>query len=118
MTQGVRGESYVWPPLPGWYDQAACRGMGPDLFHPPVVTGFVSATRRKLLDAETNKARRVCDRCPVATACLADAMQLPARTDLATGAIRGGLTAQERRPQEVAHRRRYLAELRAKARQQ
>ena len=45
-----------------WRDQAACRRLDPDLFFP------VSMSGASLPQIET--ARRVCERCPVLTACL------------------------------------------------
>lgn len=80
------------PPRPAWYDQAACRGMGAALFHPPPLKGRPANNN---LDAA--KAIAVCDRCPVRAECLDEAMSFGWYLDYASGAIRGGLTSHERR---------------------
>jgi WhiB family transcriptional regulator, redox-sensing transcriptional regulator len=68
----------------GWRDRAACRRLDPELFFP------VSASGESLPQIET--ARRVCERCPVRTACL--------RWALGAGQVSGiwgGTTEEERR---------------------
>lgn len=47
---------------PTWHARAACRGMGPDLFFPPV-------DERHGPDAPYSRARQVCQRCPVSAEC-------------------------------------------------
>lgn len=70
-----------------WYDKAACRGVNPKVFHPPVQNGrFVS------MRPEVRQAKRICAGCPdgVRAACL----------DAGKGApgIWGGLEEHERKP--------------------
>lgn len=40
-----------------WHDQAACRGLDPDIFYP-------------LTDEDAERAQEVCELCPVRVACL------------------------------------------------
>lgn len=68
---------------PQWRTQAACLDEDPELFY-PVGTGDSA-------QAQTREAKRVCRRCPVRDACLADAFN---RGD--GWAVRGGTTAHER----------------------
>lgn len=63
-----------------WRADAACRDEDPELFFPASPTAEVSA------------AKAVCRRCPVASQCLADAIEQRDRD-----AVRGGLTPEERR---------------------
>ena len=65
-----------------WRDDAACRGMGVDIF-------FIDRPGNT-----SGPAKAVCARCSVRSDCLADAMSEP--LSLWQG-IRGGLTARERR---------------------
>jgi WhiB family redox-sensing transcriptional regulator len=67
-----------------WRDQASCRRLDPDLFFP------VSTSGASLLQIET--ARRVCERCPVLTACLRWALDAGQ-----VSGIWGGTTEEERR---------------------
>ncbi len=69
---------------PAWHAQAACLGMGTEPFFPIGVTGLA-------FDA-VERARAVCARCTVPSACLEWALQ----TRQAAG-IWGGLTEDERR---------------------
>jgi WhiB family redox-sensing transcriptional regulator len=72
------------PEPTGWRDRAACAapGVDPELFFPaPGQHGKAAC------------AKRVCARCPVRDACLADALIHPPLED---HGIRGGLTARER----------------------
>ena len=82
-----------FPPVPAWWSQAACQGMGCDVFHPALVRGRVSTG----LAAAIANAKAICQRCPVRIECLDDAMATPSRYDRASGSIRGGLTPGERR---------------------
>lgn len=95
---------------PEWHRQAACRGMGADLFHPVVETG--RPTRENV--ARIKEAKAVCARCPVAAECLAEVAKLAPRADLATGAIRGGLTPSERHPETIAKKRAAVRAARAR----
>ncbi len=75
---------------PGWSAAAACRREDPDLFHPDDTAGV-------------ERAKNVCRRCPVADACLQDALA----ANIQAG-ILGGLTAQERASLQRAARRHRL----------
>jgi WhiB family transcriptional regulator, redox-sensing transcriptional regulator len=66
-----------------WRDHAACSGLDPDLFFP------VSTSGASLTDIEA--ARRVCQRCPVATACLRWALD-----HRQVSGVWGGTTEEER----------------------
>jgi WhiB family redox-sensing transcriptional regulator len=72
-----------------WRDQAACRRLDPDLFFP------VSMSGASLPQIET--ARRVCERCPVLTACLRWALDAGQ-----VSGIWGGTTEEERRAMRYA----------------
>lgn len=48
---------------PTWMDQAACRGLGPDMFFADGRGGHLNRTY--------DKVRAICDGCPVQQACLA-----------------------------------------------
>jgi WhiB family redox-sensing transcriptional regulator len=74
----------------GWSAAAACRGQDPDLFHPDD-------------DAGVARAKAVCRRCPVADACLQDALA----NGIQAG-ILGGLTEIERASLQRATRRHRL----------
>lgn len=63
-----------------WRAQAACLGMDPNIFHP-----------ESMQDENAWKARRVCRDCPVAEACLRDALETEDRFG-----IRGGLSPTQR----------------------
>jgi WhiB family transcriptional regulator, redox-sensing transcriptional regulator len=67
-----------------WRDHAACSHQDPDLFFP------VSTSGASLSDIEA--AKRVCQRCPVMTACLRRALDLGQ-----VSGIWGGTTEDERR---------------------
>jgi hypothetical protein len=69
-----------------WRDRAACAAPGVDL------TLFFPERGRHDLAA---RAKWVCAGCPVAPACLADALAAPCSAD---HGIRGGTTREERRP--------------------
>lgn len=70
---------------PAWYDDAACRGMDPNIFHPDT-TDRVNLRRRQ------NDAKAICRKCPVAASCLERALA----NDEDEG-IWGGTDATERR---------------------
>lgn len=55
---------------PEWHQRAACRGAGPDLFHPS--KGEVDSAL---------KARTVCSTCPVSADCLLSALATPGSLD-------------------------------------
>jgi WhiB family redox-sensing transcriptional regulator len=73
----------------GWRDHAACRHLDPDLFFP------VSTSDASLPQIET--ARRVCERCPVLTACLRWALDAGQ-----VSGIWGGTTEEQRRAMRYA----------------
>lgn len=63
-----------------WRDRALCAEVAPELFFPDK-------------GDNSKPARKICGRCEVAAACLADALTLPTGQD---HGIRGGLTREER----------------------
>lgn len=69
----------VTAPDPSWVDDAACAGMDPDLFFPDRYDDPAPAVA-------------VCRTCPVAAACLAEALQRGERSG-----IWGGTTPTDRR---------------------
>lgn len=73
----------------GWDAQAACRGLNPRLFFPgPVSNASI---------AQAERARAVCDRCPVRLLCLDDALIMEKGEKAADRVgIRGGLDGRER----------------------
>ena len=74
-----------------WRGQAACRDEDPELFFPVHGGG-------PLRDAQVAEAKRVCARCPVRSACLAEALQR-----IPYGVV-GGLDEGERRQLILAGR--------------
>jgi WhiB family redox-sensing transcriptional regulator len=72
-----------------WRDHAACSHLDPDLFFP------VSTSGASLPQIET--ARRVCERCPVLTACLRWALDAGQ-----VSGIWGGTTEEDRRAMRYA----------------
>lgn len=68
-------------PRPDWWDQAACAGMGVELFFPTDGTGLAAA-------------QAICARCPVARTCLEEALTMPDTEDFG---VRGGMSERERR---------------------
>jgi WhiB family transcriptional regulator, redox-sensing transcriptional regulator len=62
-----------------WRDQALCRGVDPDIFHPSE-------------DDDGTEAKAICAQCPVREACLEYAL-----TTREKEGVWGGLTARERR---------------------
>jgi hypothetical protein len=81
----------------GWDAQAACRGLNPRLFFPgPVSNASI---------AQAERARAVCDRCPVQRLCLDDALAMEQGEKAADRVgIRGGLDGRERYALQVGHR--------------
>lgn len=81
----------------GWDAQAACRGLNPRLFFPgPVSNASI---------AQAERARAVCDRCPVRALCLDDALAMEEGDKAADRiGIRGGLDGRERYALQVGHR--------------
>lgn len=72
---------------PEWWDDALCRGIGPDLFFgPPLDEGETVTARRK----RERQAKDICYQCVVQVECLADALKY------ADDGVRGGLTRHER----------------------
>lgn len=72
-------------PSPEWHEQAACRGLGSEMFHPPT---FTSHSGRRASAA----ALEVCGRCPVVEECLDVALSVSNDHH----GIWGGTTPQER----------------------
>jgi WhiB family redox-sensing transcriptional regulator len=64
---------------PEWMDDAACRGVDPDVFYPVTTTGV-------------KRAQQYCDGCPVRVDCLMFAINLGEEWG-----IWGGLTERDRR---------------------
>lgn len=73
-----------------WEDDAPCREIGTDVFHP--------AGRGSALAAAEGTAKAICrNRCPVRQQCLALALEREGNADrYSRGGIWGGLTPQER----------------------
>lgn len=71
---------------PSWRDQAACRGVGPEVMFPSDGVGVV-------------RAQQVCGSCPVRDACLAYALAKPE-----DHGVWGGTSERERRAM-LRHRR-------------
>ena len=71
-----------------WRDQAACRGVNPDIFYPVTED-----------DADAAEAKAICARCPVLEPCAEYA--LSAREKIG---VWGGLTERDRR-RIIRHRR-------------
>ncbi len=73
-----------------WRDEAACRGVNPEIFFlgygPGRGLGRLSKTAKA-------RALELCDRCPVIDVCLAYALSLPATGDFG---IWGGTTEKQR----------------------
>jgi WhiB family redox-sensing transcriptional regulator len=81
-----------------WRREAVCRDTDPNLFFPVGTTGFALM--------QIDRARQVCDECPVRVECLDYALE----TNQDSG-IWGGTTEDERR----VLRRRYVAEQKRQA---
>jgi WhiB family redox-sensing transcriptional regulator len=64
---------------PVWHQQAACRGLDPQMFYPEV-------------DEEADAAKAVCEVCPVRQACLEHALAKREKEG-----VWGGATERERR---------------------
>jgi len=74
---------------PDWRQHSACRDVDPDIFHGPA-----DSPDGHPLYAWEKAALTVCARCPVAPACLAEALTYPAGEQYG---VVGGLTASQRR---------------------
>ena len=70
---------------PDWYRSAACRDVSTSAFYPPDNERGVLARRR------VQRAKQICDSCPVIRICLATAISAGEKHG-----IWGGLTPQER----------------------
>lgn len=70
--------------MAGALNEAACRGVDPELFFPVTEIGPGAQ--------QVARAKAVCERCPVASACLAYALE-----NGLTHGVFGGLTGAERR---------------------
>ena len=64
-----------------WRDQARCRGVDPQVFHPPEED-----------DAAADEAKAICELCPVREPCLEYAVSAREKEG-----VWGGMTARERR---------------------
>lgn len=74
---------------PSWEDDAYCRDIGPELFHP--------AGRGAELTADIETAKALCRKCQVADQCLTFALDREGDADrYSRGGIWGGYTPQER----------------------
>lgn len=58
-------------PVGAWQDLAACRGMNPDMFYPPLQDGRgrIPQSEHRLQLARANEAKQICARCPVQPQC-------------------------------------------------
>ncbi|WP_406516348.1 WhiB family transcriptional regulator (plasmid) [Streptomyces sp. NBC_00873] len=83
--------------MAGGWETAACRGLNPRLFYPgPVSNASI---------AQAERARAVCDRCPIRALCLDDALTSKGRDAAADRVgIRGGLDGRERYALQRGHR--------------
>lgn len=81
MHTGFKFSSYKILEHGDWYDQAACKGMNPEIFFPE--RGEAS---------EARKAKRVCEKCPVKRQCLQTAI-----INKETRGIWGGLSGRRLR---------------------
>jgi WhiB family redox-sensing transcriptional regulator len=72
---------------PRWWTEAACRGVGTELFFGPAGQGTEQVPARRQREA---KAKQYCASCPVAVDCLADALKF------GDDGIRGGMSRYER----------------------
>lgn len=79
----VRVNDAVW----GWQDEAACAGLGLDVWFAPDREQAADRAQRE------EDAKRICGVCPVRDACLAHALNYDERYG-----IWGGLTEEERYP--------------------
>lgn len=79
-----------------WMVDAACSGLGPDLFYPNTNDDDKGTKERIRL------AKKICDTCPVKTECLEYIMSKPSYND---DGIWGGTTTSERRHLRTALRR-------------
>jgi WhiB family transcriptional regulator, redox-sensing transcriptional regulator len=82
-TAGANGDAWWHQPVgsTGWMDNAICRQVDPDLWHPGKGEGN-----------KVRKAKAICATCPVQAECLSYAMRQPGITG-----ILGGTTERERR---------------------
>lgn len=67
---------------PDWYDDAACRGMGPEVFHPPESDGHVTAGWQHRSPANPREAAmHICLSCDYRRECLELALTQPPSAD-------------------------------------
>lgn len=55
-----------------WWDRAACRGVDPVIFEPPVI----GSRLQKVSAVDWTAARAVCGRCPVIEQCFKEAVRM------------------------------------------
>ncbi len=77
-----------------WVDRAACRGMGPGLFHPE-------------LGEDTRPAKEVCQGCPVRAECYAYSLEISTHHGIWGGKSererRGNRPERQREPEPIRH---------------
>ena len=77
-----------------WVDRAACRGMGPGLFHPE-------------LGEDTRPAKEVCQGCPVKAECYAYSLEINTHHGIWGGKSererRGNRPERQREPEPILH---------------
>lgn len=78
-----------------WTVDAACRGMGPELFYPDI------RDDDKTTKARIAKAKKICASCPVQAECLEYIMSKPSYND---DGIWGGTTTRERKHLRIARK--------------
>lgn len=74
-------------PRPDWFDRAACRGMGPDIFFP-------TRPERSSPSPSTVEAKKVCRGCETRMECYREWQQLP--WELRRYGVWGGLASRDR----------------------
>lgn len=79
-----------------WHEQAACRGLGPDLF-------FARRGENTTQDAY-HHAKQLCAQCPVATDCLETALRIEENPQMGRHGLYGGKTPDQRA--DIARRQR------------
>ena len=89
-------------PSPEWAENAACRGMDPDIFF-PIEARLAARSRNPRRPDPYELARAICAGCQVRQDCLDETLALPWSEDLA--GMFGGMTPRERVPVRAERRR-------------
>ena len=89
-------------PSPEWAENAACRGMSPDVFF-PIEYRLTGRSRDPRRPDPYARARAICEGCEVRGDCLDESLSLPWSEDRA--GMFGGLTPRERVPLRAQRRR-------------